>query len=84
VLFFSFVAEEVQSLCQALLKFGNDKEASGLQQLLSDLIQDMDSSKHEIWTSDLMQQPQMVRQTCINANLGYIKVTIFLVMLLCR
>ena len=64
-----FFAEEVQSLCRALLKFDKDKEASDLQQSLSDLIEDMDNSKHEIWTSDLMQQPQVVCWTCINANL---------------
>lgn len=79
-----FVAEEVQSLCRALLKFDNDKEASDLQQRLSDLIQDMDNSKHEIWTTDLMQQPQVVCQTCINVNLQYLKVTVFWVMPLCR
>jgi hypothetical protein len=60
-----FLAEEVQSLCRALLKFDNDKEASDLQQCLSDLIQDMDNSKHEIWTADLMQQTQVV---CLTYN----------------
>jgi len=79
-----FVAEEVQSLCRALLKFDNDKEASDLQQHLSDLIQDMDNSKHEIWTTDLMQQPQVVCRTYINANLRYLKVIVFWVMPLCR
>jgi hypothetical protein len=56
-----FLTEEVQSLCLVLLKFDNDKEAANLQKLLSDLIQDMDNAKHEIWTVDLMQQTQMVR-----------------------
>jgi hypothetical protein len=79
-----FVAEEVQSLCRALLKFDSDKEASDLQQRLSDLIQDMDNSKHEIWTTDLMQQPQVVCRTFINANLRYLKVIVFWAMPLCR
>jgi len=79
-----FVAEEVQSLCRALLKFDNDKEASNLQQRLSDLIQDMDNCKHEIWTADLMQQPQVVCRNFINANLQYLKVIVFWVMPLCR
>lgn len=77
-----FVTEEVQSLCRALLKFDNDKEASDLQQCLSDLIQDMDNSKHEIWTADLMQQPQVVCLTC-NTDLRYMKVIVFREMPLC-
>lgn len=55
-----FLTEEVESLCRVLLKFEKDKEAASLQKLLSDLMQDMDNAKHEIWTADLMQQPQMV------------------------
>jgi hypothetical protein len=43
-----------------LLKFDKDKVAANLQKLLSDLIQDMDNAKQEIWTVDLLQQPQMV------------------------
>lgn len=52
--------EEVQSLCLVLLRFDFDKEAANLQKLLSDLIQEMDNAKHEIWTTDLMEQPQVV------------------------
>ncbi|PNF34889.1 hypothetical protein B7P43_G01410 [Cryptotermes secundus] len=51
--------EEVESLCRVLLKFDKDKEATSLQKLLSDLMQDMDNAKNEIWTTDLLQQPQM-------------------------
>jgi hypothetical protein len=79
-----FVAEEVQNLCRALLKFDYDKEASDLQQRLADLIQDMDNSKHEIWTTDLMQQPQVVCLTCLNTNLQYMEFIVFWVMPLCR
>jgi hypothetical protein len=43
-----------------LLKFDKDKVAANLQKLLSDLMQDMDNAKYEIWTVDLMQEPQMV------------------------
>jgi hypothetical protein len=55
-----FLAEEVQGLCLVLLKFDKDKEAANLQKLLSDLMQDMENSKHEIWIFDVMQQPPMV------------------------
>jgi hypothetical protein len=56
-----FLTEEVQRLCRVLLRFDKDKEAANLQKLLSQLIQDMDNAKHEIWTVDLMHCPQMVR-----------------------
>ncbi|XP_069695776.1 putative elongator complex protein 1 [Periplaneta americana] len=51
--------DEVHCLCRILIRFENDKEAARLQNLLSDLISLMDSSKEEIWTSDLLVQPQM-------------------------
>jgi hypothetical protein len=60
-----------------LLKFNKDKEAANLQKLLSHLMQDMDNAKHEIWTADLMQHPQMVSSLlyafgCIHTNLAQV------------
>jgi hypothetical protein len=71
-----------------LLKFDKDKEAANLQKLLSDLMQDMDNAKHEIWTVDLMQQPQMVSslQYALDfhkCELGYVKIVVSWVMTPC-
>jgi hypothetical protein len=64
-----FLAEEVENLCRVLLRFDHDKEAANLQKLLSNLIQDMDNAKHEIWTADLMEHPQMVSHLVYSLDL---------------
>jgi hypothetical protein len=55
IIFIIIVADEVKSLCTALLHFGLDGEATSVQNKLSTLLKDTENKKSDIWIPELAQ-----------------------------